>query len=44
MHRYIEDCITADEALTLLTKNLGLRQDREAAIKESGFPAYTTEV
>jgi L-fuconate dehydratase len=40
--RYITDALTPEEALEILRRNEGTKQDREAAILEDGFPAYTT--
>ena len=42
--RYIEDCITKQEALDLLKKQQHLREERKANILKGGFPAYTTQV
>merc|ERR1712012_1509177 len=39
---YIEDCVTKDEALELLTKSEGKKSLREREVTESGLPAYTT--
>jgi L-fuconate dehydratase len=39
---YITDVITPDEALELLRKLEGTRGMREAEMRASGFPAYTT--
>ena len=43
-HRYIVDCITKEEALELLRKNVPHRKGREDVIKQEGYPAYTTAV
>ena len=40
--RYITDCITPDEALTLLTKRAEGKAERVATLKAEGFPCYTT--
>jgi len=40
--RYITDALTPEEALEILRRNEGTKQDREAEILEDGFPAYTT--
>ncbi|MES3092577.1 L-fuconate dehydratase [Sphingomonas aerolata] len=40
--RYITDCITPDEALTLLTKQAEGKAERIATLKTEGFPCYTT--
>jgi L-fuconate dehydratase len=40
--RYIEDALTPDEALEILRRNDATKADREAILREQGFPAYTT--
>src|SRR5499427_9000198 len=40
--RYIEDALTAAEALDILQRQAPSRPDREAEILRRGFPAYTT--
>ena len=40
--RYITDAITPGEALSLLKKNEAGKPAREAEMRESGYPAYTT--
>ena len=40
--RYIEDALTAAEALDILQRRAPSRPDREAEILRRGFPAYTT--
>ena len=40
--RYIEDALTAAEALDILQRQAPSRADREAEILRRGFPAYTT--
>lgn len=40
--RYITDCITPDEALTLLTDRLVGKADRIARLEAEGYPCYTT--
>jgi len=42
--RYIVDCITKEEALEMLSKNVPFRKEREEMIKQKGYPAYTTAV
>lgn len=42
--RYITDVLTPDEAVALLKRKAGDKTGREAAIKKSGYPAYTTSV
>jgi L-fuconate dehydratase len=42
--RYIDDAITPEEALDLLTKRRAGQQSRLAFLKEQGYPAYTTSV
>merc|ERR1712110_121492 len=39
---YIEDCVTKDEALALLSKDRHLRESRIATVMKEGLPAYTT--
>ncbi len=42
--RYIEDALTRDEALEILSRNEATKIEREAALRAKGFPAYTTSV
>ncbi|OWW23667.1 fuconate dehydratase [Zobellia sp. OII3] len=39
---YITDAVTPEEALAMLKKNEGTKQERIARLKASGYPAYTT--
>jgi L-fuconate dehydratase len=39
---YITDALTPDEALAMLEKNAPSRVEREAEMRQSGYPAYTT--
>ena len=40
--RHITDALTPEEALSILDRLYDTRQEREAAILASGYPAYTT--
>ncbi len=40
--RYITDVLTPDEALALLERQSSTKADRERALRQSGYPAYTT--
>jgi L-fuconate dehydratase len=40
--RYITDALTSDEALAMLRRQAGSKAEREATIRQSGYPAYTT--
>src|ERR671930_353102 len=40
--RYITDALTPDEALEILRRNEATKLQREAEMRERGFPAYTT--
>jgi len=40
--RYIEDALTPDEALQILTRAVPGREQREARLRAEGYPAYTT--
>lgn len=40
--RYITDCITPDEALTLLKNNAATKAQREQNLVQEGYPCYTT--
>ena len=40
--RYITDALTPEEAIDLLTRQAATKQDREAKLLKSGYPAYTT--
>lgn len=40
--RYITDALTPEEALEILRKNFSTRSAREAELRRSGYPAYTT--
>jgi L-fuconate dehydratase len=42
--RYLADALTPDEAIDLLRRNVPTRADREAEMRRTGFPAYTTAV
>jgi L-fuconate dehydratase len=42
--RYIEDALTAEEALAILRRNAATKAKREALLLDEGFPAYTTSV
>jgi L-fuconate dehydratase len=42
--RYIEDALTAEEALAILRRNATTKANREALLLHGGFPAYTTSV
>ncbi len=39
---WITDALTPDEALAILERNAATRSTREAEMRRSGFPAYTT--
>jgi len=39
---YIEDCVTKEEAIALLSKDRHLRESRIATLIKEGLPAYTT--
>jgi len=40
--RYITDALTPEEALVILRRNAPTKADREAEMRQEGFPAYTT--
>ena len=40
----MDDCITKEEAIELLRKQVEFRKTREEYIIKNGFPAYTTSV
>ena len=40
--RYITDCITPDEALTLLRERAHGKAERLALLEAQGYPCYTT--
>ncbi|WP_019200863.1 enolase C-terminal domain-like protein [Tsukamurella sp. 1534] len=40
--RYLTDALTRDEALELLRASVPGREERAAALRERGYPAYTT--
>jgi L-fuconate dehydratase len=40
--RYIEDALTAEQALAILRRNESTRAERERILLADGFPAYTT--
>lgn len=40
--RYITDCITPDEALALLQKQVAGKAERLATLEREGYPCYTT--
>eukprot|EP00026_Physarum_polycephalum_P009253 Phypoly_transcript_09369.p1 GENE.Phypoly_transcript_09369~~Phypoly_transcript_09369.p1 ORF type:complete len:445 (+),score=62.54 Phypoly_transcript_09369:61-1395(+) len=42
--RYIEDALTHEEAIAILSSDITSKEKRIAEIKEKGFPAYTTSV
>jgi L-fuconate dehydratase len=42
--RYIDDAITEEEALALLTSKRAGRETRIAELEKAGYPAYTTSV
>jgi L-fuconate dehydratase len=42
--RYITDCVTKEEAVTMLRSQVPLKKKREAEVATNGFPAYTTQV
>ena len=42
--RYIVDALTPDEALEILKRQSSTKPEREAALLETGYPAYTTSV
>lgn len=42
--RYIVDAMTPDEALDLLARQVRGKQEREARLLKTGYPAYTTSV
>jgi L-fuconate dehydratase len=42
--RYITDALTPDEALEMLSRQQSGKDDREALVVKSGYPAYTTSV
>jgi L-fuconate dehydratase len=42
--KYITDALTADEALDILERMRPGRAEREAQLRASGYPAYTTSV
>jgi len=42
--RYIEDALTAGEALAILRRSASTKAEREAILLAQGFPAYTTSV
>jgi L-fuconate dehydratase len=42
--RYIEDALTAEEALAILRRSASTKAEREAILLADGFPAYTTSV
>lgn len=42
--RYIDDCITKEEAIELLEKKRSGKANRENIILQSGYPAYTTQI
>jgi len=41
---YIEDAITPGEAIEILQKQSDTKDEREMALKKSGYPAYTTSI
>lgn len=40
--RYITDALTEDEALDILRRSVPTRMQREAELRQHGYPAYTT--
>src|SRR6201987_3590090 len=40
--RYIDDALTPDEALAILSRNASTKAEREQTLLAEGFPAYTT--
>ena len=42
--RYITDALTPDEALEMLSRQQSGKDEREALVVKSGYPAYTTSV
>lgn len=42
--RYIDDCVSPQEAIQMLENEAPFKAQREAQIRENGFPAYTTQV
>lgn len=40
--KYIEDAITPAEALAMLKENESTKGEREAKVREIGYPAYIT--
>jgi L-fuconate dehydratase len=42
--RYITDALTPDEAFDILERQARTKPEREAALQQSGYPAYTTSV
>src|SRR6266496_2049009 len=42
--RYLTDALTPEEAQELLRRNAPTKAEREAEMRENGFPAYTTSV
>lgn len=40
--RYLTDCITKDDAISLLRERAKNREEREAILLEKGYPCYTT--
>lgn len=42
--RYIDDCVSPQEAIEILEKEASFKPQREAQIIKNGFPAYTTQV
>ena len=42
--RYIDDAITREEALAILTKSQTEMEERRAKLEAEGYPAYTTSV
>ncbi|GLG96997.1 Mitochondrial enolase superfamily member 1 [Gryllus bimaculatus] len=42
--RYITDVVTPEEALAMLKKAASGKEEREAELRRTGYPAYTTQV
>lgn len=40
--RYITDALTPEEAVAILQRNAATKEQREAEIRQKGYPAYTT--
>lgn len=40
--RYVEDALTREEALEIVTRNVATADERIKSLEETGYPAYTT--